>query len=282
MFARRRLPGLANQIDWAIKRGELVSVLAGIYARPATATTLGIRSRAILAADARAIIGGLAAASWHGWPVELGERYQVISRVLVSRDWLQLQRRQVPNSMIRRVDGVRCTSRALTAVDLIPELGAEIVDEALRRRVPLAEMHQALAATPGRPGNTERRRVLAGSRDEPWSGAERIAHQALRAAGIRGWQANHAVHANQFDAPVAVLDVAFTKLKLAIEIDGAEYHANVPAFVRDRRRDELLARLGWQVVRFAATSVLADPAAFAAAVVELVRIRQRQLRPRIA
>lgn len=234
VIARRLLPGLATQIDWAIPAGALTRVLRGVYARPADATSLRTRTRAAALADPTAIICGRAAGVLHGWFEAEDGFVDVSSAVLRSNNWLRVQRRSIPPRLTRRVGNVRCTSRALTTVDLIPELGPTIVDEALRRRV-------------------------------------------LRAAGIKGWQANHAVIANPDEPPLAYLDIAFVQLRLAIEIDGAEHHANRDAFRRDRRRDETLALLGWQVVRFEARRVLDDPVGFANAVSALIHLREGQL-----
>lgn len=278
VLARQVLPHLGSQIDWAIRCGELVRVLKGLYAQPSDATTLPTRMRAVSLADPRAVFCGHTAGVLHGWFAGQDDQFlDVASATLHHTDWLKVTRRSIPSRLTRKVAGLRCTSRALTAVDLIPECGATIVDEALRRRVSLDELWAAFAATPNRTGNGLRRCVLIDSRDRPWSAAERAAHRALRAAGVRGWRANHPVIESADDPPVAVLDIALVELKLAVEIDGAQYHNRLEAFGRDRWRDEQLALLGWQVVRFSARRVLEDPEGFARAVVEIASIRARQL-----
>lgn len=281
VVSRRELPGLASQIDWAIRRGELVRVLNGVYALPGDAATLPIRARAVCLADPDAVVYGHAAAVLHGWlPGNDCRSMEAASARLRPTQWLVVRRRSIPRAYTRRVDGVRFTSRALTAVDLIPEFGPGVVDEALRRRVRLDELWSALAASPNRPGNAKRREVLTDSRDRPWSPAERAAHQALRAAGIRGWRANHPVIAAPEDPPIAALDIALVHLLLAIEVDGAKHHDRPDAFVHDRLRDERLALLGWQVVRFPARRVLTDPEGFAAAVAGIIHVRERLIAKR--
>ena len=44
--------------------------------------------------------------------------------------------------------------------------------------------------------------------------------------------------------------------RLVVEIDGAEYHTDPVAFERDRRRDALLSRLGYRVLRFSYHQVM--------------------------
>lgn len=278
VIGRRDVPGLCSQIDWAIRRGELARVLKGVYARAGDAATLPIRARAVGTADPDAVICGFAAGVGHGWfPRDDSHELDVASARLHPTDWLVVHRRVIPRELTRRVDGVRFTSRALTAVDLIPEYGSAIVDEALRRRVRSDELRWALASTPRRPGNRLRHAVLTDSRDRPWSAAERVAHRALRAAGLRGWVANRAVIDSPDDPPVAVVDIALVELRLGVEIDGAERHDRSDAFSCDRSRDERLARLGWQVVRFTARRVLEDQLGFASSVIAIARTRAQQL-----
>lgn len=276
VVARRHVPGLAPQLDWALRVGDLTRVLRGVYARPSNAELVVTRARAAALADPDAIVCGQAAAVLHGWLPECSQPVDLVTNVLNPNDWLRVRHRTVPPKLTRRFQHVRCTSRALTAVDLIPELGPGIVDEALRRRVSLAELNEALTLTPNRRGNALRRRVLADSKQSPWSAAERAAHQALRAAKIGGWQANVPVFANQYDPAIAWLDIAFRALRLGIEIDGAEHHATMSSFVGDRERDERLALMGWQVVRFTAKRVLDDPASFAVSVAGLLGVRKRR------
>lgn len=46
--------------------------------------------------------------------------------------------------------------------------------------------------------------------------------------------------------------------RLVIEIDGAEFHADVDHFEADRRRDALLSTLGFRVLRFSYRQVMFD------------------------
>ena len=44
--------------------------------------------------------------------------------------------------------------------------------------------------------------------------------------------------------------------RLVVEIDGAAYHADSEQFEADRRRDAMLSRLGYRVLRFSYTQVM--------------------------
>ena len=128
----------------------------------------------------------------------------------------------------------------------------------------MRDLSAALRATPYRIGNTDRRRLLLDSRDEPWSAAERLAHRILRAAGIRGWKANYRVRCR---GRTYYLDIAFPGLKLAVEIDGRFHGLDGAVFENDRFRQNELVRSGWMVLRFTWQMLIEDPEG----VVEMVR-----------
>jgi len=51
------------------------------------------------------------------------------------------------------------------------------------------------------------------------------------------------------------IDFAFVDIKVAIEIDGSQ-HGNSDVRERDKRKDKLLHKEGWRIIRFHATNVL--------------------------
>ena len=239
---RGRLGDLASQ---ACRAGELVRLLPGAYAR---ADGWRARCSALATVDPDAVVAGRAAAALHWWrdlPVTTVDAYRIAGRQPGYR-WI---RSSVPPSLVAIKQKVRYTSPALTVLDLIPELGAEVVDHALRSRaVTIEQLGEALALTPGRRGNAERRWLLDDSRDAPWSPLERRFHRRLRALELP-WRYGTNVGVLLEDLTLARLDVAFTELLLGLEVDGYQYHSTPRAFQHDRTRDQKLAEIGWQVVR---------------------------------
>ncbi|HHV22200.1 MAG TPA: DUF559 domain-containing protein [Propionibacterium sp.] len=104
---------------------------------------------------------------------------------------------------------------------------------------------EVLAAFPGRGGNAERERILKDSRDRPWSEAEREAHRQLRKEGITGWETNFSMRTQ---AGNFIVDIAFPEAKVALGIDGFEFHSSRHAFENDRLRHNALTAEGWQVL----------------------------------
>ena len=95
----------------------------------------------------------------------------------------------------------------------------------------------------GRYGSPRARKLLYAAGDGARSQAERLFVKLLKDAGITGWVANHPVGGY-------VIDFAFPASKVAIEIDGWAFHQDPTVFNGDRVRQNKLALLGWQVLRF--------------------------------
>lgn len=242
----------------------------GVYTARGAEHDLEVRARALMLADPTAVVTGRSA--WHLWFADSpqpGSLTAATSR-LRSRSGFRFEHRVVPPPLIVMRDEIRMTTRALAAVELSTEDSA-FLDSALRGGVRLADLWEAYRLTPQRPGNVERRRLLIESRDRPWSPAERRAHIALRSARIKGWKTNLGVRLRS--GGLAYLDIAFRKLRLAIEIDGWEFHSTRQAFARDRERDRQLDLLGWRVIRFTALEVIDHPNAFVSDVVAALHRR---------
>ncbi len=65
----------------------------------------------------------------------------------------------------------------------------------------------------------------------------------FRESGIVGWTPN-------VSAEGYVIDMAFTREKLAVEIDGFAYHRDVTTFQPDRTKRNALIAAGWTVLNF--------------------------------
>jgi very-short-patch-repair endonuclease len=140
-------------------------------------------------------------------------------------------------------------------------------------------MHGALAATPNRQGNQERRRVLRDSRDEPWSEAERRQYQLLRTAKITGRRTNVEVWCGPRHY---YLDVAFRHRRVAIEVDGYEVHSQRAQFERDRQKGSDLTAAGWLVLHFTWHQLFEQPDWVIATIRATLRLRPSPTSSRLA
>jgi len=163
-------------------------------------------------------------------------------------------------TILRRIP---VTSAERTLVDLsgrMPDSAvAQILDDSLRRRIMRLDR---LRSCVGRLGGSPGRRTSA--------------VQALLAERLPGYdpgdsdletRALRLIVGNGFPPPVQqfrlrvggrtiLLDLAHPEVKLAMELDGFEYHRTRTAFDDDRARGNLIVTAGWTLVRF--TSRTAD------------------------
>jgi very-short-patch-repair endonuclease len=243
-------PKLIGSIRRMVRNGELSALLPGVFTATSQCTDFNLRMRAVRLRVSDAVFTGLTAAHLL-WATEAPSLLTATGRIRGDRDWVALSRRRVDPDWVVHVGGFACTAPELTAIDLIPDVGADYVDLLVRKAgghgaETLARMWEAHDAHHDRPGNRLRQAVLAESRQLPWSEAERLAHRQLREAGIRGWVTNHRVVINKRSY---YLDVAFPAVRLDLEIDGFEHHKSRESFEGDRRRQNDLASAGWTVLR---------------------------------
>lgn len=242
-------PARQRHVDELVRAGRLHRVLPGVYAA-SEEITWHDRVWAVQGSKPAAVLIGPTAARLSFWPDHrLTDIWMAEGRFRHDcPPWVKHTTRRVPPGLIRSSGGLRWTSTPLTVLDLIPVDGGNAIDEALRRRATtLAKLHETLTAVPGRHGNAEVRRLLADSRDQPWSFLERRAHRDLRRHRIGGWQANHRV---RIGGRTFYIDIAFAHLKLAVEIDGWSAHRTREAMDTDAVRHNLLVLAGWTVLRF--------------------------------
>jgi very-short-patch-repair endonuclease len=265
-IARRDHPALRSAIDHRLEAGALLAPLPGVVAHPELVDELMVRARIAQLWRPDAVLTGRVAAHLTFWPELRVDQIEVAvpRRTRTRRPGYRVAERVVPAELVQARAGLRLTAPALTTLDLVPTVGADVVDRALRSRtVTLPQLRDALSQTSGRRGNRERRWVLLDSRDEPWSAAERKAHRLLRAAGITGWTANLKVRVR---GRTCYLDIAFDRERVAIEIDGRAVHDTAAAFEADRARQNFLVLDGWLVLRFTWAMLCDDPAAVIAAI----------------
>lgn len=196
----------------------------------------------------RAAASGLAAAFW----LDLTRFPPAIVEVTVPRD---SNGRKRAGSRVRRRDlaaadvverrGLRVTAFPLTVVEasVRERGGAKLMDSALQRDVTLREMWAAHLRNKGRYGSPASRLLLQAASDGARSSAERLLVTLLRDSGITGWQTNYPVGGYK-------VDVGFPGAKVAIEVDGFAFHSGPVEFQIDRERQNNIALLGWQVLRF--------------------------------
>jgi very-short-patch-repair endonuclease len=122
------------------------------------------------------------------------------------------------------------------------------------RVVSLPELGRALVDLRGRGGVRQLREITSLLLTGSHSQAEQRLIRLLSNARMVGWAANFRVRIRDV---VVIIDVAFPKSMVAVEVDGRAWHTDARTFVSDRQRQNLLVNAGWTVLRFTWT-VLTD------------------------
>lgn len=252
VISRRRNPELGGRIDSALKRGTLIPLMPGTYALESTFHALVI---AVADWDHYAVFTAGTAARLTWWPdIRLNTVHALTRRRPVRKvSGTRLSQTPLTEDLVMQIGSFRVQHPAASTLDLAREMGADAIDEALRRRVTsIGALRWALSMMPGRPDNARLAQLVQDSRDEPWSALERQAHRQLRAAGILGWRTNHRI---RVPWGWVYADIAFVRERVVVELDGWEFHQSRTSFVGDRRRDVSLQQAGWTVLRFTSDSM---------------------------
>ncbi|KHO20797.1 hypothetical protein QQ44_23090 [Mycolicibacterium setense] len=249
-LAQAKQAGLSQDaVNRRVRSGKWLRCSPGVYFADDRQFTDSARIRAaVWSLGPHATATGLAAAWWHSvtkYPPELVE-------VTVPRDshhprryGTKLRRRDLDPTDIVERRSLRVTALPLTIVEAAARRGggAKLMDSALQRHTELADLWRAHLRNKGRHGSPAARRLLIAAADGARSEAERLLIKLLREARITGWKANYRLGRY-------VIDVAFRAYKLAIETDGWAFHSDQEDFQKDRVKQNEIALMGWQVLRF--------------------------------
>jgi hypothetical protein len=156
------------------------------------------------------------------------------------------------------IDGVRVTTVARTLVDLGAVASRRTVEAALdraagRKLVTYREVRDAMLAVArqGRRGVGTIRSLLDARIDEVIPAGVFSARMAtvLRGTGLPRAVPEYTV-LDEHGGFVAVVDFAYPEKRLAIEVDGYEFHSSPRAIRVRNQRDRMLSSIGWLALHF--------------------------------
>jgi predicted transcriptional regulator of viral defense system len=157
------------------------------------------------------------------------------------------------------------TTPARTLVDLSaclsPRQLASAVDDALRRRIlTLPALDRCVARLAGAPGRRPAavQELLAARLPGYDPGDSDLETKVLRVIVGAGFAPPVQQYRVRISGRTFVIDLAYPALRLAIELDGWEYHQSRTAFDDDRTRANILVANGWTLVRFTSRSTDAE------------------------
>jgi very-short-patch-repair endonuclease len=276
-LAQARSAGLSlKAVQRRVASGHWIRCSRGVYFVDDRPFTDSARIRAaVWGYGEHAAACGLTAAWWHN----LTKFAPEIVEVTVprnshgrSRDGCRLRRRDLDPSDVVVRRGIRVTALALTVIEaaVMERAGVKLMDSALQRRLGLRELWRAHLRNTGRNGSPRARRLLQAASDGARSEAERLLVKLLRENGITGWRTNYPI------GPYKV-DVAFPGPMIVIEVDGWAFHSDQEVFQGDRKRQNHIALLGWQVLRFTWLDLVEYPQRVIAVIRSAILARLRTL-----
>lgn len=261
----------AEMIKTRLRNGTLVPVLRGVYRLPGVRRTWKQDVLAVV------LWGGDKAVASHGTAAKLWG-------FAVSPSAIEITvpvRRQAPKGSIKihrgaiaandTIDFIPVTTPTRTLLDIAnrvdrPVLEA-LVDDAIAHKLAtrtMLEWELSMTGGSGRYGSHALRQALDHLADgHAESLLESKVLRILLAAGLPMPARQYEIRSN--GVLIARVDLAYSSVRLAIEVDGYEFHSSRKAFDDDRRRDARLATMGWQVIR-ATSAVTRDSSDFIAAV----------------
>jgi hypothetical protein len=236
---------------------RFVPVVRGVHTAAAIDVDVTLRCRAaLLVVPTGSVFSQWTAAALLGGPVMIKQPWiQLIvppSSQRPRRTDIRGTRHELVAADITRRAGLPVTTPARTFVDLaerssMPNLVA-FGDWALSRgQATLASIDEAIARAGGRRG-VIRARAAAGLLDD---NVDSPAESLLRIRFLDDGLPRPAVNVDVFDdlgCWIATPDLSYRKAKIAIEYEGA-HHLDPDQYRRATQRDQLMAGLGWVVLR---------------------------------
>jgi hypothetical protein len=279
-----RSQALANgltpeQSDHQLERGVLVAVHPGVYRHAAVpATRSGRLMAAVLAAGAGAVASHRSAAWLHGFRGVPSFRPEltVPRSALPVHDGVLVHRTNLLDDADQAVvDGIRCTSRARTLLDLGAVLPYELVepvvqDAVITKRVGHAEL-LAILERVGKRGRRGTAVLRAAVRDAVPD--ERLESELERRLLALLPEAPGLVLQHELVHPDGRrfrLDAALPASRVAIEANGHRWHGTAQALRRDMERRRALHSMGWTLYEFGWADVVDHPGETAAELRDIV------------
>jgi hypothetical protein len=239
-------------------RSQFTAIHRDVYIPRDSEITAVLRARAAwLWSRRRAVVAGRSASALHGakWtdngaPAEIFHENRHSPAAI--RTWSDL----VPDDEVTGLDGMRVTTPARTAFDLAcryPVDEAVVMIDALARatRLKVADVELLAQRYKGHRGIRSARLAL----DLADPGSESPRETWLRLLLIRSGFPRPETQIPVYDTYgqlVAVLDMGWQDIKVAVDYDGDQHRTDRRRFNKDIRRAEALTALGWIDVRVTA------------------------------
>jgi very-short-patch-repair endonuclease len=267
-------------IQARVEAGRYLRLYEGVYAiGHADLTVAGRRRAIVLACGPTAVLSHRSAAGAWGLRPDGAARWDVTvrkaSKVQPDAPVRVHRHPTLRDDEVTTLDGIPTTTVARTLLDLASAVPPHQLRRALehaeqQQLFDLAAVHRTLHAHPRRPG----RRQLLSLVDELSHQDGRRTRSDVEAAFLQ-LCTDHGLPRPQVNITNngTERDFTFPEHDLVVEVDGYAFHRTRRAFQRDRARDRRALRAGLCVARFTAHEVTTDPAAVAAELGALLKLK---------
>jgi very-short-patch-repair endonuclease len=266
-----------RQVEWRVESGDWIRVLPGVYRLATVPPTpeQGMRAAALWLDNG--VLTGVGAAWWWELVPEppLRWEFQVTNVTRRSQQAsVCVLRRWVDPADVTSHRGIAVVARPLAVLRAAVTLergrrrhGVRFVDRCKQiRAVGAVELQLAFQRNRGTWGTTSMRDILERTGDRAHSDLERLGAKLLTDAGITGFTVNLKIRVS--NGRGMEIDIGFKQRKLAIELDGFQYHSSPESHAVDLERQNTLIRHGWTVLRYGPDVLNDDPGRFVREVAE--------------
>lgn len=256
-----------------IQAGALIRVFHGVYAveHPTTA----IRLAALDCVAGKPVVACMGtAADLYGFDTENDGRLHILDPGIRLRTKKGLVVHQRIGAPLKRIHGRLATSPAWTAVEVARTVRKQrvlaVLDAALRSETCCPpDITKAIAEQKGRRGIVKVRNLLPYANALAESAMESEARLVFLEFGVEPEELQYEIvdHLGQLWR----VDFAWPSVKLAVEYDSMDWHANAESWKRDRLKNARLQQCGWTVIRIVVDDVRRNPENLAAQVYHHLR-----------
>lgn len=261
--------------------GLLQPIARGVYLVGAPTTRAWLR--AAVTATPTAVVADLSAAQLHGLATRRPQTPTVVAphgtKTKFEIDAVHhRQTRWLPAEDQCVVDGFPSTTVERTICDLAPILFRRqfrhlLESSITERRITPSSFHACVRsfARRGRPGSTILRQATVELLShEPIAGSalEQRAIALFRRAQLPPFEVQY--RPPWYDGLAGIVDIAWPKRRLIVELDGRRWHTTSTAISNDRSRDRRAATAGWRVLRFGWQEIVERPALVTREISELL------------
>ena len=240
-------------LDAWLRRGRLVRLLPGVYARPPVEWLTRV-SAALLWLPVAVASHRTAAWLW-----QFADEPALVEVTVPRRcsrpspvPWLRQHRRDLSAGVVERWGQLPIVVPEQTVLDCLAVLdrpaGVRLVDRVLSKHVRVDALRERYLANLGRRGSPAAARIVPLAVPGAASYPERVLARALQLSGLSDFRVNQRVRGY-------VADLLDARRRLILEVDGWAAHRHRRAFQGDRTRQNVLVAAGYTVLRYTASDV---------------------------